>query len=188
MTESDEPSEAELIRRILAGEVDLYRHLVSSYKDVVFGIVMRQTADFSTAEDLTQEAFVKAFQNLQSFRSDSKFSTWLVRIALNHTSSYFNSKSFKQRKRTETFEVSKHDMKDSQIEQQQLLKERYGHFQLCLAKLKPALRDVVTLCGLEGRSYEDVAVVVDIPVGTVRSRLNKARLVLRDCMERAANA
>lgn len=167
--------EVELIRRVVNGERELFRFLVLRFQNMIYSLFMRQLGDSATAQDLTQEVFVKAYSNLKSFRSDSKFSTWLVRIAINHSSAYFKSRSYRERKNQcdlKNREIGSYDNADGNLNLQQL--------QTALAQLKPKFREVVTLCGLEGQSYEQVARLLDIPVGTVRSRLNKARLILKD--------
>jgi RNA polymerase sigma factor (sigma-70 family) len=103
-----EEHEATLIRRIVAGEKDLFRSLVDAHKGMTFSLIMRQVNNRAIAEELTQEIFVKAYLNLSRFRGDSKFSTWLTRIALNHCNTYFSSKAYKESMRADIFEPEKH--------------------------------------------------------------------------------
>jgi RNA polymerase sigma-70 factor (ECF subfamily) len=184
MVDEETIADEEVIKKVLSGDSDLYRVLVSRHQNLVFGMIMRQTGNRDLAEELTQETFIKAFTALQSFRAEAKFSTWITRIALNHTNSYFTSKAHKQRKRSDSFDIELHDKNDTSATEEHELRERMRKFQSCLGKVKPTFREIITLCGLQGKSYEDAASLLDIPIGTVRSRLNKARLLLRDCMNR----
>lgn len=175
----DETSDEELIRLVVRGEKDEFRHLVRRYQDQVYAMILRSVGNEAIARELAQEAFLKAFLHLKSFRFESAFSTWLIRIALNQSHSYFSSRRFKERKRTteldETWHAAQHTTQGDPMERKQEL----DRLRVASGSLKPKFRDVVVLCSLEGRSYEECANMLDIPIGTVRSRLNKARLELR---------
>lgn len=170
--------ERELITRINAGHKDDYRHLVEGHKDKIFSLVMRQVGRAEVAEEITQETFVKAFLSLKKFRSDSSFATWLTRIALNTTHSYFKSRKYRQSLRNEQLSDEIANSLAAAPEEQSA-EQQLHLFQLALATLKPKLRDALVLCALENKSYEEAATILDIPVGTVRSRLHKARLLLK---------
>jgi len=184
---SPEEEEKELIRRIQSGQKDEFRHLVTRYKSLVYSMVMRQVSHTSVAEELTQEVFVKSYLHIKKFRLESKFSTWLTRIALNHTNTYFSSKRFKTERVSESFDIQKHEVhvkKDNHdAEHEERQEELFGKFKAALAKLKPIFREVLVLCALEGKTYEEVSDILEIPIGTVRSRLNKARLLMRRVVE-----
>ena len=175
-----ELDDEELITRIVDGEKELFRIIIDRYQRLVMSMIGRQVSDNGIVEDLSQEVFVKAFLNLNRFRGDASFSTWLVRIALNHTNSYFRSRSFKEKSKTgelqQVTEPAGHDTPEDIIARERKVKR----FQYALAQLSPVHRDVLTLCALEGKPYEEVAQILSIPVGTVRSRLNKARLLMKE--------
>lgn len=176
-----ESSDEEIVRAVIRGDRDLFRHLVLKYQNRVYSLIRRQVASHELAEELSQEVFLKAFKSLKQFRFDSKFSTWLTRIALNQTFSYFQSRRYKEARRTEDFEMDKHETQSSETPASEIeRRKRLSIFRHAVAELKPIFRDVVTLCGLDGRSYEEVAEILKVPVGTVRSRLNKARLLLKE--------
>ena len=182
MNDASELDDNELIKRIVAGEKELYRYLVSRYKNLVFSLLMRQISNPSIAEEIAQETFINAFTKINTFRGESAFSTWLARIALNQSNNYFKSRRFKNMKATESFDLKKHQTLDKSPEDIQEEKEKLEQFRDCLSKLNSRFREIIVLCGLEEKAYQDVASELDIPVGTVRSRLNKARLLLKDCM------
>lgn len=176
--------ELRCVREVLAGNPDEFRPLVTVHKDRVFSMVLRMVGERPIAEELTQEIFVKAYTSLARFRFDSSFGTWITRIALNHTSNYFDSRRYKQYKKTVPFDALVHDRPEELSEPNKLLL----HFRDALEDLKPALREVLVLCALEGKTYEEAALILSIPVGTVRSRLNRARERVRQTLEEVMGA
>jgi RNA polymerase sigma-70 factor (ECF subfamily) len=178
--ELEAKSDEELIRALTDQDHEPFRILVRRYKDRIFGMVMRQLGERTAAEDLAQEIFIRAFQGLPKFRADSTFSTWLTRIALNQVHSFFTSRRFRELQRSHTFDLEKHDHGGSgQDESNETDETQLQLFRSALARLKPIHRDSIVLCGIEGRSYEDAAAILKIPVGTVRSRLSHARQQLQ---------
>lgn len=147
---------------------------------------MRQVGDRSIADDLTQETFLKAYTKLSSFRSESRFSTWLVRIALNTTKNYFNSRAYKQRRANmEINETQLPAASEGRIDA--WTEERLTHLRSKISELPEKFRDTLVLVGLEGKSYDEAALILSIPVGTVRSRLNTARNILRKSIQEVSN-
>jgi RNA polymerase sigma-70 factor (ECF subfamily) len=178
-------SDEQLIAAVLAGERDAFGLLVERHKQMLFALILRQVRQASLAEELSQESFVKAYLGLKSFRGKARFSTWLTRIGLNQVSSYFNSARFKQQRLQESFELERHEMSSDQQEDCLLQERKNQAFRIALAKLKPKFREVIVLCGLEGKSYEEAAQVLEVPIGTIRSRLNTARLQLQESIASA---
>lgn len=182
-----ESEELRVIEAVQNGEKDEYHHLVSRYQNMIFAMVLRQVGERSTAEEISQEVFVKAYLNINKFEKRSRFSTWLTRIALNQTSTYFTSKSTRLQKINDSFDDHMHEVSDKEKQedlehkkdQQRLLKA----FHEALKYLKPIYREVLVICGLEGKTYEEAASLLGIPIGTVRSRLNKARLLMKEKVE-----
>lgn len=172
-----EEDDASIIRAVIRGDRDRFRLLVLRHQEPVFALIMRQLGDRQLTEELVQEAFVKAYRNLHLFRFEAKFSTWLTRIALNTMNSYFSSRAYKERQKTETFSPDRHDRPGNAFADSA---SDLDQFRNLIGGLNPKLRDVLVLCSLEGKSYEETASLLAIPIGTVRSRLNKARLVLKE--------
>ena len=180
------PDDNAVVKAVLAGAKEEFRVLVERHQDMIFSLIARQVGETALAEELAQEVFVKAFLNLKQFRHEARFSTWLVRIALNHVRTWFSSRRFKQSTRTDSFNPVFHEgalRADGALEDESRL---LGRFREAFARLPSRLRDVLCLCAFEGKSYEEAAAVLRIPVGTVRSRLNKARYaisseILEDC-------
>lgn len=172
-------SDRELIERVLKGEHGEYRHLVVRYQNLLYSMIMKQLADPEVAKELTQDCFLKAFKNLRSFRFESAFSSWLVRIALNTTNSYFASRRYKERLQTEP--ITKYDLATLQLpaEEEPYTDQAVQKLRLALGALKPKYRDVVVLHYFEKRPYREIATLLHIPEGTVGSRLHTALSQLR---------
>ena len=180
--------EFKIVREVLSGKTDEFRHLVSSHKNRIFSMVLRTVGERPIAEELTQEIFVRAYSNLAKFRFEASFATWITCIALNHTSSYFKSKKYKQKLRTVSFEPCAHDAPRESCDEAPAEAVLLESFHESLEELKPAFRDIIVLCSLEGKSYEEVSGILAIPIGTVRSRLNRARESLRLLIEQKCGA
>lgn len=175
--------DAVLVNRVVSGDEEAFRRLVERHEDTVFALIMRQVGERGAAEDICQDTFVRAYRSIGKFKFKSQFSTWLVRIAINQTSSYFTSRRYKESRRTDRLIRETHDMPGEQQQSGQEGTELVERLRAALATLGPKFREVIVLCGLEGKSYEEAAAVLDIPTGTVRSRLNKARLLLKEALE-----
>lgn len=171
-------SDAEVVQRVRSGDREAFRILVERYQVRVLSLIMRAVRDQSYAEELAQEVFLRAFQSINGFRSDATFATWITRIALNRINSHFTSRAHREQMQSEPFSINRHDRADHGHEQRELQRM----FALHLNALPRRYREVLTLCALEQRSYEEVAQILEVPVGTVRSRLNKARLLLKDAV------
>ena len=176
--DSTTESESEIIERVLSGDRQAFSHLVSSYQEQVFSMIMKQVADRVIAEELAQETFIRAYKYLPTFKGNSKFSTWLTRIAINQSHSYFSSKRYKQKLKTKSIETNSVELQAVE-ESQEFSASQIEDLRIAISKLKPKYRDVITLVSFEGRSYKEVADILEIPTGTVGSRMNKALHLLR---------
>lgn len=171
----------ELVRRVQAGDQRAFNLLVLKYQHRVLKLVGRFVNDAAEAEDVAQEAFLKAYRALASFRGDSAFYTWLYRIAINTAKNALVS----QRRRPVDFDL---DLQDpDQYDRQAKLKEADTPegvlltdeirtvVEQAMEELPEDLRTAIVLRELEGLSYEEIAEAMDCPVGTVRSRIFRAR-------------
>lgn len=173
--------DALLITRTLDGESDAFGLLVRRYQDRLFGTMSHLTGCREEAEDVVQEAFVQAFVRLETFGGRSSFFTWLYRIAFNLSV----SRNRRKRPRVsldELSETSGHDpaATDNPPEAALDSDERAAEVHRALATLSEEHRAVLVLREMEDCDYDTIADVLEIPVGTVRSRLSRARSVLRD--------
>ncbi len=176
-----EDTDEAIIRSVLDGDRDQFRHLVVRYQTLVFSMIKRQVGDPEIARDLAQETFIRAFRALDSFRGDALFSTWLTRIALNISRSYFNSRQFKERvKTTELDHRSENDPTPQPIpDQVRWTPEALEQLRQAIGQLKPIYREPIVLCFLERKTYSETAALLRIPAGTVCSRISTGLQQLR---------
>jgi len=176
-----EQSDLELVRRAQRNERGAFDLLVLKYQHKVVKLVARLLRDPTEAEDVAQEAFVKAYRALGSFRGDSAFYTWLYRIAVNTAR---NSIASRQRRpldyeadlsESEQNNVAARLKHDDTPEAAALSEEIRVTVNQAIEQLPEDLRTAIVLREVEGLSYEEIAVAMDCPVGTVRSRIFRAR-------------
>jgi len=173
------------IDRGTTGFARTFEGVVQEYKDRIFGYVCRLTNDSPDAEDLTQEVFIRAYQSLHAFRRDAAVDTWLYRIATNLVIDRFRRERrapqwvplFAAPDEAPPDPVETSRAADPQAAAQ--LTELQAKVQRAVYSLPPKLRAVVVLHDMEGLAYEEVAQAVGCPLGTVKSRLFNARLLLR---------
>ena len=176
-----EQSDLELVRRVQRGERGAFDLLVLRYQHKVVKLVARLLRDPTEAEDVAQEAFVKAYRALGSFRGDSAFYTWLYRIAVNTAR---NTMASRQRRPLE-YEAELSESEQSVVETRMrhgdtpeaaaLTDEIHATVSATIEALPEDLRTAIVLREVEGLSYEEIAEAMDCPVGTVRSRIFRAR-------------
>lgn len=174
-------SDAELIDATLAGQTAAYGQLVTRYQNRLYSSLVHVVGCAHEAQDVAQEAFVQALVKLDSFQGASAFYTWLYRIAINL------SISRKRRKRpTHSLDAAREatgqDLPATQPEPSEPVErdEQVAAVRAAIDRLGDDGREVVVMRDLEGFSYEEIASMLDIPVGTVRSRLFRARMQLRE--------
>ncbi|MDH5648224.1 MAG: RNA polymerase sigma factor RpoE [Gammaproteobacteria bacterium] len=170
-----------LVKRVQQGDKTAYDLLVRKYQQRVSNLISRYVYDRSEVEDVTQEAFIKAYRALRNFRGDSAFYTWLYRIAVNTAKNFLVSQS----RRPPNTDVEATDaenmdlggnMKDIATPEENLLSDEVVNtVRNTIKGLPEDLRVAITLRELEGLSYEEIAQVMDCPIGTVRSRIFRAR-------------
>jgi RNA polymerase sigma-70 factor (ECF subfamily) len=181
--------EQDLIDRCLGGEVEAFRPLVSRYQRVAFSVALRMLGGRADAEDVTQQAFVDAFNALHTFRGEGRaraFATWLLRIAVNRSKDVLKSK-----KRTE--EPLDHEVPGadaafaydpSNPESNVSSGERRHHLESALLQVSPKYREVLILRDIEELSYEEIHAILQLPVTTLKIRVVRARAMLRDIIQR----
>jgi len=181
------PSDEELIVRVLAGDQDAYTVLVERHSDLVYAIVSRIVLNEADADDVAQEAFVRAYHALPRFRGDSKFSSWLYRIAVNRSLTHLKRKKRRAaaldpttgaRAEVEASLEASREGPDEAV----LREERRAMVRKAVSGLPPRYRAVVTLFYLEERNYKEVAEILGIPMGTLKKHLHRARALLRDAL------
>jgi RNA polymerase sigma-70 factor, ECF subfamily len=175
-------SDLSLVRRVQRGERGAYDLLVLKYQHKVVKLVMRYLGDAADAEDVAQEAFIKAYRALPQFRGDSAFYTWLYRIAINTAKNALAARN--RNPVTYDLDVQGNDeaaemigkLKDPETPEGLALTEEIRNIvNAAIGELPEDLRTAIVLRELEGMSYEEIASAMDCPVGTVRSRIFRAR-------------
>jgi RNA polymerase sigma-70 factor, ECF subfamily len=183
-----ETNDRQLVERVQRGDKRAFDILVLKYQHKIAGLVSRYVRDSDEVQDVTQEAFIMAYRALPRFRGDSAFYTWLYRIAINTAKNYLVSRS---RRPPDTdidvdgeFQADSAVLKDvagpeSRLATEQLQKVIFD----AIENLPEELKVAVTLREFEGMSYEKIAEVMECPVGTVRSRIFRAREAIEKSIE-----
>jgi RNA polymerase sigma-70 factor (ECF subfamily) len=185
--------DAQLVREVQAGRTEAYGFLVRKYQDRVFNTCWRICGHLEDARDLTQDAFVKGLENIASFRHQSRFYTWIFRVAVNLALSH--------RRRSKTRQAASLDQpRGPDGTQAEALAKRVrdvhgedpvttasngelqGKVVAALQQLEDDYRAVVVLRDIEGFDYAEIGAILDLPTGTVKSRLHRARMALREAV------
>ncbi len=182
--------ENDLIERCKRGEMSAFDELVSHYEKRVFNFAYRIAGNYDDANDVAQEAFVRVFNSIHTFRGDANFTTWIYRIVTNvYLDERKKSKSHRQTSLDEYIELDENSVSrqieddtphpDEVVEE----KERDSALQKAINELPDYQRIIVTLYHLKHVSYEEIAEMLNLPIGTVKSRLNRSRLALKEKLE-----
>jgi RNA polymerase sigma-70 factor (ECF subfamily) len=186
--------EAQFIERLKRGDAAAFEVLVNERSGEIYGLLYRLTESSEEARDLTQETFLRAFQSIGHFRGDSDLRTWIYRIAINQARNRW--RWWRRRRRDVTVSIDapqpngqvslagtlKSD-NGSTPETDTLAHERERALRKALSSLKHVYREAVVLRDIEGFAYEEIAVALDISIGTVKSRLARGRQELRRKLE-----
>jgi len=180
-------SDWEIVQRVQTGDVAAFDDLILRYRGRVYGMIYNMTSNREDASDLTQDAFIKAFQSINRFQGQSSFFTWLYRIAVNSTLTHLR----KNRLRT-FFSLEKVDENDrpsaeviealtdnTGVERDTYVKELQERLNEAMQKLSIKHRTVVTLFEIDGLGHQEIAEIMNCSVGTVRSRLHYAKQQLQ---------
>ncbi|QDT33795.1 ECF RNA polymerase sigma-E factor [Thalassoglobus polymorphus] len=177
-----------LIEKTLAGDNEAFGELVLRYQDRLCGTLVHMLGSFHDARDVAQEAFLSAFEKLGTFRKEASFYSWLFRIAYN--AAVTNRRKLKRRAGSldASYEQTGNEPADNDptLEPSHNLQteEKIQQVQTALNQLAPDYRDSLILKEMEGMRYDEIAAVLGCPIGTVRSRIHRARLELREILER----
>jgi RNA polymerase sigma-70 factor (ECF subfamily) len=172
-------SDAECVRRLQRGDTEAFAALVERHQRSIFNLLYRMLGDYDDAAEVSQEAFLSAYRSIKSFRGDSSFSTWLYRIAVNHANTRRKSAALWQQRtaRLKSLEpVGDGGPDPADVLEQKEVRERV---QAALNSLESEDATIILLRDLQDVPYETVAEVLKIPIGTVKSRLHRARRALK---------
>ncbi|MBF0588415.1 MAG: RNA polymerase sigma factor RpoE [Magnetococcales bacterium] len=172
-------ADALLVKRSQKGDKRAFEILVRRYQGRVASVVSRLVSDPQKVQDLTQESFLKAYRALTKFRGDASFYTWIYRIAINTAKNHLLSKErtipISNMELEDADRVSSHTRNSDTPEQQLLRSEMMDVLQAVLEELSPTMKRAILLRDLEGLTYEEIAEVMECPIGTVRSRIFRGR-------------
>jgi RNA polymerase sigma-70 factor (ECF subfamily) len=181
-------ADARLVLRCQANDAAAFNEIVARYQNKVYNYICHMVGAGAEAEDLAQETFVRAYLSIHSFQSRASLNTWLFRIATNLCIDYLRRHkktkaltTLLHREGSEEAALQERELPDERFEPQRnlLSKELAEHLDRALQSLPEKLRTVMLLYDVEGLSYEEIAQIVDCPLGTVKSRLFHARAGLR---------
>jgi len=173
-----------LVKRAMGGDEQAYSELVDKYQRALYFHILKMIKDKEQVNDLVQEAFVKAFDNLNTYSTNYAFSTWLYRIATNHTIDYLRKKKLKTLSIDEPVKTRDGEMR-MQLEDESagtdrniIRKQRQNIVQNAIDDLPPKYRKVIEMRHMEEKSYQEIADVLDLPLGTVKAHIFRARELL----------
>jgi len=181
-------SDAEIIGKVLTGDVNSFEIIVKKYEKMIYNLAMAKTQNRENAQDITQECFLRAYKMLRSYRTDSAFSTWIYRICQNLVFDFY-----RKNKKIKTVSLSVPDSDDGGDEnfknfretdiadtsgepsEQIIREEKIKKIRQIINSLPEDLRDIIILRDIKNLSYTEIADMLDVEIGTVKSRLNRAR-------------
>lgn len=180
--------EKKIIQQVLDGNQEAFSELVKAYEKPVYNLCLRMTGNAQDAQDLAQEAFLKAWRGLRFYKFESSFSTWLYRLTSNVCIDFLR----RQKRRTAvslTMEEQELEVPDQRPvpEERMLQQEARQAVSQAMNQLEDEFRLVLTLRVLEDMSYEQIAQIMDLKVGTVKSRLARARIKLKNILQQNGN-
>ena len=183
-------TEAELIQQSQAGSLDAFEQLLLLYEKRIYAIAYKYMGNHEDASDMAQEALIKAYQSIQHFRGDAAFGTWLGKITANRCLDELRKrKNIQLTSLEETLELEEGSVKkelESPLvtpEDHAVQQETTAYMQGLIDSLKPEYRIVIILRELEGHSYEEIADLLQCSLGTVKSRISRARIYLKEKIE-----
>lgn len=179
-------SDEVLVSRCRSGNMVAFGELIELYQDRIFNAVFRMVGNYDDAQDLTQEAFLRALKSIKRFRGNAKFYTWLFRIAMNL--SITHRQRVRRAPRSGAWQTGGQaavllelaDKKNPSPLREAQIKERHQQVLEALEQLAPEARAIVVLRDIEQLGYSDIGKILEVPVGTVKSRLYRARLAVRE--------
>lgn len=189
-TVSERDSDLQLVRRVQAGDVAAFDQLILKYRERLYSVVYNLTSNREDANDLTQEAFIKAFRSIGKFQAKSSFFTWLYRIAVNTTLTHLKRTRLKRFFSFDNLdeEISQSELVEvlasrTQTDKPTLMRELQEKLNDALQTLSLKHRTVVVLHEIEGLSHQEIAEIMHSTEGTVRSRLHYAKQQLQSLLQ-----
>ena len=185
MKKNSRDIDSELIKKAKQGNHGAFNILTSKYYPRVYASIFSFIKSKEDSEDLSQQTFIKVWQQLDSFRGDSAFFTWVYRIAINLAKNFVTSSGFKKQKINTSIEDTEIDISSfNDIESTVIQDESLEEMNDYIDTLPESLKTAFVLREVEGKSYEDIAIITQTPIGTVRSRIFRARESIVEFIEK----
>ena len=187
---NDKNTDYEIVKRAINKDQTAFKELLDKYQDRVHMVVRKMVFDAQEADDLTQEAFIKAFNSLHTFNFEFSFSTWLYKIASNNCIDYLRKRKLKtfsmnspvKQKDGET--QQEYPDKVPTVENDMISSETSKQIAAAIDKLPPKYRQVIVMRHTEEKSYEEIAEFLELPLGTVKARIFRARELLNKSLRK----
>lgn len=185
-------AERDLIRRSQQGDLEAFDSIVAAYQDRIFGLACRLMGGYDDANDLCQEVFIACFRKIGQFRGEARLQTWLYRIAVNTAKNAWKHRERRGYSKTFSIEAVSREDDSRPFElpsgnpsprRQAEAIEASRALEACLERLNPEQREALVLRCIEDMSYDEIAQVLQCNLGTVKSRINRARVELRELMK-----
>jgi RNA polymerase sigma-70 factor, ECF subfamily len=183
------PNDRMLIMRAQSGDTSAFNELIQQYEKAVFNFAYRLTSHYDDANDIAQDAFIRAFSAIHSFRGDASFTTWLFRITTNVFLDERKKRKAHPVQSLDEFVQHEESNLTRQVEDhapgpEELTtdKERLAVLNRAIHQLPEYQRSMVVMYHLEQKAYEEIAEIMEVPIGTVKSRLNRARIALKELL------
>ena len=185
MKENSRDIDSELIKKAKKGNHGAFNILMSKYYPRVYASIFSFIKSKEDSEDLSQQTFIKVWQQLDTFRGDSAFFTWVYRIAINLAKNFVTSSGFKKQKINTSIQEAEIDISSfDDIESAVIHNESLEEISYFIDSLPESLKTAFVLRESEGKSYEEIAAITETPIGTVRSRIFRARESIVDFIEK----
>ena len=185
MKKNSNDSDSLLVEKAKEGNEGAFNFLMNKYYPRVYASLFSFTKSKEDSEDLTQQTFVKVWQQIKSFRGDSAFFTWVYRIAINLAKNYVASSGYKKQKVNSSIDQLEIDISSNEnIESMLIHSQSIEDIRDFINTMPEALKTAFTLRESEGKSYEEISIITETPIGTVRSRIFRARESIVDFMKK----
>jgi RNA polymerase sigma-70 factor (ECF subfamily) len=191
MKQKAKRADYDLVRKAKAGDGRAYDTLVEMYREAVFNVIFRMVRNKQEAEDLTQETFIKAYNSINSFNETYAFSTWLFKIATNHCIDFFRKRKLITHSLDEPIKYKDEEIKheypteEPTADKEMVASEKSRIIRQAINKLPEKYRMAIILRHHEEKSYEEIAQILDLPLGTVKARIFRAREMLKKYLKDA---
>ena len=185
MKKNSNDSDSLLVEKAKEGNEGAFNFLMNKYYPRVYASLFSFTKSKEDSEDLAQQTFVKVWQQIQSFRGDSAFFTWVYRIAINLAKNYVASSGYKKQRVNSSIDQLEIDISSNEnIESMLIHSQSLDDIKDFINTMPEALKTAFTLRESEGKSYEEISIITETPIGTVRSRIFRARESIVDFMKK----